>query len=39
MGIWLINTIMASALVFAFYMTQEDRSFFCQKVWGKIWGK
>jgi len=37
MSIWLINGIMASALVFAFYITQQDRNYFCQKVWSKVW--
>ena len=39
MGLVLINLIMASALVFAFYITQQDRNHFCQKVWSKVWNK
>jgi hypothetical protein len=33
----LINLIMASALVFAIYITQQDRDFFCQKLWRRVW--
>jgi len=36
MELWIINTMMASALVFAFYITQEDRNYFCQKQVEKI---
>ena len=35
----LINLSMASALVFAFYITQAERNYFCQKLWSKIWKK
>jgi hypothetical protein len=30
---------MVSALVFAIYITQQDRNHFCQKVWSKVWTK
>ncbi len=37
MEIYLINGIMAGAIVFAFYITQEDRNYFCQKTLSKLW--
>lgn len=39
MELYIINGIMASALVFAFYITQADRNYFCQKLWSKLWKK
>jgi hypothetical protein len=31
MELYLINGMMASALVFAFYITQADRNYFCKR--------
>ncbi len=41
MVLFIINALMASALLFAFYITQDDRDYWCQrqmnKVWSKVW--
>ena len=29
--------LMGAILFFAFYITQQDRNYFCQKVWSKLW--
>jgi len=39
MGLILINTMMIMALIFAIYITQADREYFCQNLWNRLWKK
>ncbi len=36
MELWFINGLMASALVFSFYITQADRNYYCKRQMEKI---
>jgi|JMBY01.1.fsa_nt_gi hypothetical protein len=33
------NILLASIIVFAVYLTQKDRGYWCKEVWSKLWKK